>query len=62
MVELSLDPILSKTILASETYKCSAEILTIISMLSINNSIFYRPQNKILLADTARQAFFFFRW
>ena len=36
MAEFPLDPMLSKTILASETYKCSAEILTIVSMLSVN--------------------------
>ncbi|CAF0919413.1 unnamed protein product [Rotaria sordida] len=58
MAEFPLDPMLSKTILASETYKCSAEILTIVSMLSVNNSIFFRPKDKTLLADTARQGFF----
>ena len=58
MAEFPLDPMLSKTILASETYKCSSEILTIVSMLSVNNSIFFRPKDKMLLADTARQAFF----
>jgi len=58
MAEFPLDPMLSKTILASETYKCSAEILTIVSMLSVNNSIFFRPKDKMLLADTARQGFF----
>ncbi|CAF0887126.1 unnamed protein product [Adineta ricciae] len=58
MAEFPLDPMLSKTILASETYKCSAEILTIVSMLSVNNSIFFRPKDKMLLADTARQSFF----
>ncbi|CAF1244026.1 unnamed protein product [Adineta steineri] len=58
MAEFPLDPMLSKAILASETYKCSSEILTIVSMLSVNNSIFFRPKDKMLLADTARQAFF----
>lgn len=58
MAELPLDPMLSKTILASETYKCSSEILTIVSMLSVNNSIFFRPKDKMMLADTARQSFF----
>lgn len=58
MAEFPLDPMLSKTILASETYKCSAEILTIVSMLSVNNSIFFRPKDKMLLADAARQGFF----
>ena len=39
-------------------YKCSKEIITIASMLSVNNSIFYRPKDKIVHADTARQNFF----
>jgi pre-mRNA-splicing factor ATP-dependent RNA helicase DHX16 len=60
MAKLPLDPMLSKTILASEAYQCSAEILTIISMLCIQNSIFYRPKHRIISADTAWQAFFSF--
>jgi pre-mRNA-splicing factor ATP-dependent RNA helicase DHX16 len=52
MAELPLDPMLSKPIFASETYKCSVEILIIISILSVNNSIFYRPKDQIFLADT----------
>lgn len=58
MAEFPVDPMLSKTILASEKYKCSEEILTIVAMLSVNNSIFYRPKDKVIHADTARQAFF----
>ena len=58
MAEFPVDPLLSKMILASEKYKCSEEILSITAMLSVNNSIFYRPKDKILLADTARQNFF----
>jgi pre-mRNA-splicing factor ATP-dependent RNA helicase DHX16 len=58
MAEFPVDPMLSKMILASEKYKCSEEILTITAMLSVNNSIFYRPKDKIIHADTARQNFF----
>lgn len=58
MAEFPVDPMLSKMLLASEKYKCSEEILTITAMLSVNNSIFYRPKDKALLADTARQNFF----
>ena len=39
-------------------FKCSEEILTITAMLSVNNAIFYRPKDKIVHADTARQNFF----
>ena len=39
-------------------YKCTDEILTISAMLSVNNSVFYRPKDKIVHADTARTNFF----
>ncbi|KAH3742325.1 hypothetical protein DPMN_049066 [Dreissena polymorpha] len=39
-------------------YKCSKEILTITAMLSVNNAVFYRPKDKVVHADTARQNFF----
>lgn len=58
MAELPVDPMLAKMILASEKYKCTDEILTIAAMLSVNNSIFYRPKDKIVHADTARKNFF----
>uniref|UniRef100_H2YMB0 RNA helicase n=1 Tax=Ciona savignyi TaxID=51511 RepID=H2YMB0_CIOSA len=58
MAEFPADPMLSKTILASEKYKCSEEILTIVSMLSVNSSIFYRPKDKMVHADNARMNFF----
>ncbi|WAR30568.1 DHX16-like protein [Mya arenaria] len=48
MAEFPVDPM----------YKCSKEIITITAMLSVNNSIFYRPKDKVVHADTARQNFF----
>uniref|UniRef100_A0A673NIY1 RNA helicase n=1 Tax=Sinocyclocheilus rhinocerous TaxID=307959 RepID=A0A673NIY1_9TELE len=57
MAELPVDPMLSKMILASEHYKCSEEILTVAAMLSVNNSIFYRPKDKVVHADNARMNF-----
>ncbi|KAK7488061.1 hypothetical protein BaRGS_00020652 [Batillaria attramentaria] len=58
MAEFPCDPMMAKMILASEKYKCSQEVVTIASMLSVNNAIFYRPKDKIVHADTARQNFF----
>ncbi|CAK8673976.1 unnamed protein product [Clavelina lepadiformis] len=58
MAEFPADPMLSKTILASEKYKCSDEILTIVAMLSVNSAIFYRPKDKMVHADNARMNFF----
>jgi len=58
MAEFPCDPMMSKMLLASEKYKCAAECLTISCMLSNNASIFYRPKDKIIHADTARKNFF----
>lgn len=41
----------------SSRYKCSEEVLTIAAMLSVNNSIFYRPKDKVVHADNARMNF-----
>ena len=49
---------LPKLLLCGCRYKCSDEILSITAMLSVNSSIFYRPKDKIVHADTARQNFF----
>ena len=58
MAEFPLDPFLSKTIIAAETYGCTEEIASIIAMLSVGNSIFYRPKDKAVHADQARKNFF----
>lgn len=59
MVEFPVDPMLSKMIVGSEKYKCSAEIVTIAAMLSTGSSIFYRPsRNQQYLADNARMSFY----
>ncbi|KAG9129541.1 hypothetical protein Leryth_023271 [Lithospermum erythrorhizon] len=57
MAEFPLDPMLSKMIVASDKYKCSDEIISIAAMLSIGNSIFYRPKDKQVHADNARESF-----
>lgn len=57
MAELPLDPMLSKMLIASEKYECSEQILTICAMLSVGNSIFYRPKDKAVHADNAHRGF-----
>ncbi|XP_045825169.1 pre-mRNA-splicing factor ATP-dependent RNA helicase DEAH1-like isoform X1 [Trifolium pratense] len=57
MAEFPLDPMLSKMIVVSEKYKCSEDIISIAAMLSIGNSIFYRPKDKQVHADNARLNF-----
>ncbi|XP_066983091.1 pre-mRNA-splicing factor ATP-dependent RNA helicase DHX16 [Macrobrachium rosenbergii] len=58
MAELPVDPMMSRMILAADQYKVVEEILTIAAMLSVNGSIFYRPKDKAIHADTARKNFF----
>lgn len=57
MAEFPLDPMLSKTVIVSEKYKCVSEVLSCVSMLSIGTSVFYRPKDKKVHADTAHQNF-----
>jgi len=57
MVEFPLDPPLSKMLIKSEELGCTAEILTIVSMLSIP-AIFFRPTDRAEESDAAREKFF----
>eukprot|EP00899_Mesostigma_viride_P024834 jgi/Mesvir1/5535/Mv15572-RA.1 len=57
MAEFPVDPMLAKMILASEKYNCSEEAVTIAAMLSVGNTIFYRPKDKMIHADNARANF-----
>eukprot|EP01122_Echinamoeba_exundans_P012218 TRINITY_DN5056_c0_g1_i1.p1 TRINITY_DN5056_c0_g1~~TRINITY_DN5056_c0_g1_i1.p1 ORF type:complete len:1044 (+),score=244.51 TRINITY_DN5056_c0_g1_i1:328-3132(+) len=54
MAEFPVDPMLSKMIIQSEKYNCSEEIISITAMLSVNNTIFYRPKDKAVHADHCR--------
>jgi pre-mRNA-splicing factor ATP-dependent RNA helicase DHX16 len=58
MAELPIDPMLSKMLLYSEKLKCSSEILTIASMLSLNNNIFFKPKDKSIQAESVYKNFF----
>ncbi|KDQ11123.1 hypothetical protein BOTBODRAFT_177594 [Botryobasidium botryosum FD-172 SS1] len=57
MAEFPVDPMLSKAIISSEKYSCTDEVLSIIAMLSESSSLFYRPKDKKMHADKARQNF-----
>jgi len=57
MAEFPLEPRLAKMLIMSVTLKCSEEILTVASMLSVDN-VFYRPKDKQAQADTAKAKFF----
>jgi len=57
MAEFPLDPPMSKVLLTSVDFGCSDEIITIISMLQVQN-LFYRPSDKQSQADQCRARFF----
>jgi len=57
MAEFPVDPMLSKTIILSETFKCVEQIVTICAMVSVGNSVFYRPKEKAMHADNAHKNF-----
>ncbi|KAI0297488.1 P-loop containing nucleoside triphosphate hydrolase protein [Multifurca ochricompacta] len=56
MSEFPMEPSMAKMLITSVDYKCSAEMLTIVSMLSVP-SVFYRPKERVEEADAARDKF-----
>ncbi|KAJ5946781.1 hypothetical protein N7454_003620 [Penicillium verhagenii] len=57
MAEFPTDPMLAKAILASGQYGCVEEVLSIVSMLSEASALFFRPKDKKIHADSARNRF-----
>ena len=57
MVEFPLDPPLARMLLAGGNLGCSAEVLTIVSMLSVPSASF-RPADRVEESDAAREKFF----
>ena len=56
MAEFPIEPNLSKMLMMSVHLGCSDEILTIVSMLSVQN-VFYRPKDKQQFADQKKAKF-----
>ncbi|KAH9947324.1 P-loop containing nucleoside triphosphate hydrolase protein [Amylocystis lapponica] len=56
MSEFPMEPSMAKMLIVSVEYKCSSEMLTIVSMLSVP-SVFYRPKERMEEADAAREKF-----
>lgn len=48
MDKFPLDPILSKMLMWSVNLECSEEMLTIVSMLAANRTVFVRPKQVII--------------
>jgi ATP-dependent RNA helicase DHX8/PRP22 len=56
MAEFPLEPSLAKMLIMSVDLGCADDILTIVSMLSVQN-VFYRPKEKQELADEKKSKF-----
>eukprot|EP01133_Synstelium_polycarpum_P002542 gene2542-2913_t len=56
MAEFPLDPQLAKMLLASDKFGVVDEVMTVAAMLSVANTVFYRPKDKAFAADAARKA------
>ncbi|KAJ5102910.1 hypothetical protein N7532_003439 [Penicillium argentinense] len=57
MAEFPTDPMLAKAILAADKYGCVEEVLSIVSMLGEGSALFFRPKDKKIHADSARNRF-----
>ncbi|WVR08169.1 hypothetical protein IAU60_005215 [Kwoniella sp. DSM 27419] len=57
MSDFPMEPSLAKMLIVATEYKCSSEMLTIVSMLSVP-SVFYRPPQRAEESDAAREKFF----
>jgi len=56
MAEFPMEPNLSKMLLTAVDLRCSDEIMTIVSMLSVQN-VFYRPKDKQAMSDQKKARF-----
>lgn len=57
MAEFPTDPMFARAILAADKYGCVSEVLSIIAMLGEASSLFFRPKDKKVHADSARARF-----
>ncbi|EKD00131.1 RNA helicase, Prp16p [Trichosporon asahii var. asahii CBS 8904] len=57
MSDFPMEPSLAKMLIVATKHNCSAEMLTIVSMLSVP-SVFYRPPQRAEESDAAREKFF----
>ncbi|TAQ84759.1 hypothetical protein B7494_g6918 [Chlorociboria aeruginascens] len=59
MAELSVEPMMGKTLLSAPSFNCLSEILTIAAMASVggNNGIFFHHDGEKKRMETARQKF-----
>lgn len=57
MAEFPADPMLAKAVIAADKEGCVEEVLSIVSMLGEASALFFRPKDKKIHADSARNRF-----
>ncbi|KAH8195315.1 hypothetical protein TruAng_010508 [Truncatella angustata] len=57
MAEFPTEPMLAKAVLAADKFGCVDEVLSVVSMLSEASALFFRPKDKKIHADSARDRF-----
>lgn len=57
MVAFPLDPALAKMLVVGEQLGCTAEVATVVSMLNVGGSVFFRPKDREAESDAAREKF-----
>ncbi|OMH85218.1 Pre-mRNA-splicing factor ATP-dependent RNA helicase-like protein cdc28 [Zancudomyces culisetae] len=57
MAEFPMDPMMARAIIASEQFNCPNEMASVIAMLSVSGSVFYRPKEKKLVVDQLHATF-----
>ncbi|ODA78897.1 hypothetical protein RJ55_04487 [Drechmeria coniospora] len=57
MAEFPTDPMLAKAVLAADGEGCVDEVLSVVAMLGEASALFFRPKDKKIHADSARNRF-----
>ena len=57
MAEVPDDPMVARSLLAADKFGCVEEVLSMIAMLGESSSLFFRPKDKKVHADAARNRF-----
>lgn len=57
MSQLPMEPMMAKAIIAGDKYQCMEEVITIVAMLGVGNSVFFTPKEKVQQAQHARKSF-----
>ena len=57
MSQLPMEPMMAKAIIAGSKYGCLAELITIVAMLGVGNTVFFAPKDKEKQAEQARKSF-----